>query len=640
MGALYRKELSSLAPWFLLVATLELGAHVSSLLVTPPDEMVWAQATPIFSATEAMGRSFMLLVSSLVFAYAGLAREYDDRTLQFLLSLPVSRTRLFASKTLAAASLLCLLVLGDEVLRYLVQLPNSTSFAGSTFRPQWALASAVSGVMMALIFLGYSLFLSVFRRFGLLLGLVALASLEWYVHQRPDLRRLSPLDLHRMEFDGARALVPYQALLTHAFVALSLASVAGFVWLGDTQRWTSILARWVSASSMKWLFGLCVVAALGALGWAAVEHQQREIGSFGTVQELESPEAKLQSARYEFRYPAVLRGRVESMARAADPHHDRIARELGASDTRARVVVNLLRSSPTHAGSATWDTIRMDVASAADERGLLRTLAHETVHVLALRASDRRTASHHESLRFFDEGLAEQLSLELVPDEAYVAARGVEAALAVTRLRLDFDDLVSFPRFKARFGERAIYSPALFWIRALHTACGSDAPRRALHSLARSDTPRQASGIALWQHVLQAIGCDLSRVNAVWGESLQLQARELQTELARIPTLRGGAATNDEELVLNATLEGEPLESATYTAFLRSVTANLGLVGEGEQLSSAQGELLPDRRVKFSIWEMYEPGDTLEYQLAITWYRNGTLVQHAGEWQKTFVPKH
>jgi len=418
-------------------------------------------------------------------------------------------------------------------------------------------------------------------------------------------------------------------------VSSALCALAGWVWVGPCDRGADALSRLTQRPGSKVLFALPFgVLAISVGYFAALGESDGTPSTKNTVATVKHQITRLETRRYEYRYPSTLREVVERLAAPADDLHEALAAALGAPLRGELVAVDLTQTSPTHAGSATWESIRLDLSKRSDEQELLRVLMHESVHVLAQRASDRRIAEHDGALGFFDEGLAEYLSLEHVPNEAYRHARWFEAALSRRRYRIEFGDLVSFPAFERRFGTVAVYPLALVWVESFVETCGEDAPRRLLASLALPDGPRDVHGLALWRHLLQLQGCDASRVNTLWSSRLERLATELGEELAHVPELVGGVvALEAGQLVLRAGLEGEPPEDARYALSLRSAPD-----AENAPYSLA-GELDTDGVLRFRIPPSYAAARTLNFQLAMGWQRAGERVSVRSEWKRAALPE-
>ena len=637
--SLLRKELRQLLPWALTMLFVELAGTAVGLIAVSPDETVWAATAPIFDGG-AIGRGFVIGLWAFVVVYAGFPREHDDETLPFLFALPIGRWTLFIAKFLAGALVLLSAVVLGELLRWLIQLPNPTSFGGRTFRVEWALAALGLSSAVTLIMLAYAHFFSVFRGFGLLAAFIVWSSLELLADRQPALRLLNPFRLLEVQFHGSQPLVSWPGLTGHGAAATALAGVAAYVWVGPVERWATVVRRSLDRTPVKLVFASLVAAVVIGVAVTLAESESFEShGQFGLMAELDSPAATLESRAYRFRYPSALSGRMQRIAPIADRNYGEIARQLQAPVSGAPIQVNMLESSATHAGSATWETIRLDLDQAYADHRLQRTLAHETAHVMALRASDRRIDAGSQALRIFNEGLAEHIALWIAPDPAELEARWLEAVLAYRRFRIDTSQLFAADTFVARFGDHLIYPIGLTWLTALTDACGADVPARVLRALARPDAPKDLRGEVLWRDTLQAIRCDSNQVALRWSALLETRAESLRAELARIPVLGGGISRRspEDEIVLRMqpqTERGtEPLEGVVHYVLVRTSPED-----DAAKYERYPGRLMPDGSVEYWVSTASVSGQMLDFQFVIAWVRSESNVRHAAEWQRSRVP--
>lgn len=630
-----RKELRQLLPWAVAILVLDVLAFVLALTEERADGPVWVHLNPLMDSTGATASAAVTAIWALVLAYGGFPREYDDRTLPFLLSLPAPRWQLFVAKAAAALAVLLGSVVLSEALYGLLSLPNTSSFGGRTFRVEWAALSLLLRGAFAWIALGYALLATVFRRFGVLVVWLALTVVSYLGEQDPAYRWWNPARLLQAEFEGSRLLVPWGPLAAHGALATGLAALSGYVWVGRVERWTAAMSRLVARGSVRVGFGVLMTAlGFGTVAWIA--RDEAPAAPFDPLGELASPQLTLKTRFYRFRYPSALGERVRRVGLIADRLYEQVALRLGAPLGSERIEVDLSRSSPSHAGTASWNTIRLDLRHADDQHELEYTLAHETSHVLALRVSDRRIADLQHTLRGFDEGLAEYVALQVAPDPAEVEARWLEAVLARERFRLEPEPFFAFAQFQARWGEPLVYAVGFSWVHALVATCGANAPGRMLAALAREQALHGRAGLALWRDLLQAIGCDSSQVAVRWGEELAARAKAFDAELAAVPRLAGGVqgVTEDEEgVVLRAELDRPALEHVSYHVNLRDSASD-----DAGKYVRVPGEIAEEGGVEFTVEASTVSGQTLDFQFVMSWLRSGVPVSHATEWRQGRVP--
>ncbi len=126
MSGLWRKELRSVRPFLGLVLVVAAFGLLHESLSGLPNLRPMAQA---FEDYVGLKREGTMLIFVLVFALASglLVREYDEGTMEFLDSLPVSRSRVFAVKFAMVLLVLLLLIVLDMGTGVLLHALSRTS---------------------------------------------------------------------------------------------------------------------------------------------------------------------------------------------------------------------------------------------------------------------------------------------------------------------------------------------------------------------------------------------------------------------------------------------------------------------------------------------------------------------------------
>ncbi|MEY4545731.1 MAG: hypothetical protein RL685_1926 [Pseudomonadota bacterium] len=643
LRVLVRQELRRLLPWIVVLAAVDLSWPLLELFYSPPDTAAWVSSSRFVAGEFQRYAGMLTLVFALLFCQAGFPRDEEEGTLPFLLGLPVPRLQIFLARMLTPGLILSGEALLWELLRWLVHLPSAGSFVAHTFRADWLLVTLLTSLALSWISVGYGQLLTVFRRFGLLLAFTFYALLGKLEGEVPWLRKLDPLSVLRVDFVGQRALLPGNELLGHGLGALVAACLAGWFWVGPTDQVSDALARWRRRAPLRWVLRPLVSWSCAALlvAWAGMSalysHHRERVARASADAAVTGPVdvtvLKKRTRYHEFTYPTALASRVEPLAAVADELHERLAARLGMEAAGPTVTVDFSRSSATHAGTANHNTIRMDLSASRSAEALERVFAHETAHVLALRASDRRLSTEGEAVGFFSEGLAEALALEVRPSAAAAEAHRLEAALARQRLSLTFDGMIRYGDFRRRHGTLLVYPVGVSWTQALIASCGQQAPQQVLSALGSPDVPLRLPPLGLWQHLLQRAGCDLARVNAAWESQLSASSKELEAELARVPLLMGGNARWEGDSVqLLAQVDGEPVEGTVFLVQVR--TQDTGDKVGGTPLTGARRA---DGALEFRVPARFVVDGALQFQLRLRFDRQGAPVSFANEWRKTRV---
>jgi hypothetical protein len=633
LARLVRQELSKLLPWIWLLAALSVLPQIADLLWSAPDRAVWATSTFLFNSLRDY-TGIAIFAVALLLCYSGFPRDSDDGTLSFVFSLPVPRAYIFLAKVIAPGLVLSGDVLLTELLQWACHLWNPTSFGGRTFRADWQGWVIALSLALSWIGVGYGQLLTVLRRFGLLLCFSFYSTLRLLERDVPWLRALDPARVLHVEFQGQRAIIPWTTLAAHALGALLACSLAACIWVGPVERIAASFARWARRPLLAGLVGLTFTGlGIALLMRVAGRPKAKPPVSYGhdSVQ-LDSTPVVLRTRHYELRYPKGLATRIELLATAADGLHEKLAERLGVGAGEHVVLVDFQRRSATHAGSATWNTIRMDPFMASDSELLERTFAHETTHVLSFQASDRRLSTEGDAVGFFSEGLAEALALELRPSEAASEALQLEAALAYRRLHPSFGELIHYANFRERHGPLLAYPLGFIWTRALLSSCGRDAPRHILAALGRADAPLKLPAEGLWQHLLQRAHCDIVRVNAAWESQLAAAASALAAEIERVPDLVGGTPRlAGDEVRVRARIEGAAPDGMVFSLAVRTRVEAEQRADAFFATPSSEGEL------EFLVPSNLAVEGMLQFQLGLRFERRGFPVHFARAWAKSRV---
>jgi hypothetical protein len=558
LHALYVKELRQLAPATALVLLVMTSSWVY-LVTDAPDTLSWSHTLSEVGPGEGGGRAILLAVLALIVAFSLYPREFDDRTADFLHALPASRGMIFAAKHAAGATVLASGVLADHGVSLALHTMNPQSFTGEQFRFADAARLAFVFWAYATIVLSHGLALSLLRRFGIVIAVIAYTAIHALRQVAPELAVADVALLVVPEYRGAHVLVPWRALALHAAAAAVSVAVAAWAWT-RAEDLVGELTRALAMTHVRVTFGALVLAGLVFASWALVTWHA-DVTDDAAVPFVESPVRFVDTARYRFSYREALGERALHLVAHADAVHDAVAATLGVGGG-APIVVDLCDESAVHAGLAAWKKIRMDITR-GEPAYLLHVLRHETTHVLAARVSDRRLDDHARSAQFFSEGHADYVAERLAPDAKRLAGTRRLAATAWERLRINFDDLSSSEVFGRVHDERLNYALGESWVHALVTSCGEAAPGAVLRALARDGAPRDLVGAALWRDTLQAAGCDLERVNATWERQLAEVLAQEPAGAAAIPRLTGGVTgVDDTRIVVAIRTEPPPREDA------------------------------------------------------------------------------
>lgn len=561
MLSLCRKELRSILPFLALVTFVGLMGLVYELWTGPPNRMPLAKSYQEYVVSSKEGQIVIFLVT---FALASglLVREYDEGTMEFLDSLPVSRTRVFCVKVTAACFVLLVLILADISVAVVLHALSRTSLDRSFHVPVLATAAMLRFCQLFVV-LALGLALSFLRRFGWLVA----ALLFWFyilLHEYvPQMAIFDLFALTQPRFEGQRWIVPRQQLAVQLALAVVFLAVAYGLFLG----WGDQLIRgFQSLIRTRWGNGVLLTGAISVgilVSGLVVRYMVKEYGddpadeSDVTITYPSWNTSRLHTDHYLFIYPTNLSARARELATRADAVFETVGTFLEA-ESMDSILVDAASLLPRHAGLAYWDKIRLDLSSSDDIETLRSILGHETTHVVLDRVSDARLQEQLNSTRFFHEGVASYVEYHLFESEQPVDVLRSVAAVMHERGEVKFAELVDNEELCARRDTNLVYPLGEVFVEALISRYGRAAVPRIVRALVRDDAPDHLRGLDLWRDVFQASGYNLDDVLDEFFAMLDAEVVRHRRLIDRLPRMRG-AFDQDNDWVYVQIL-GEPIE--------------------------------------------------------------------------------
>ena len=513
---------------------------------------------------------------------------------------------------MVAVSVNTLIVLVSQLLSVALHSFNANSITVTQFSWSlwWTEAALVSGTII--IGIGYGALIAFFRVGGLLVALLVFALISVLANFFPNLDFLRPVNLLIPEFTASKYHLSINTWLAHGVGALTAAIAAGYLWVlrgGDESRSSDGQLRWLMYGG-----GVCVVLLLVGLGLI----QYVATDSSTPLVERKS----LVTRDYEFVYYDLDQTAVNELALVADQLGLLVQAILDITPTDP-IFADLTEQGSDHLGIAGWNKLQVRRDTLANLEVRDHVFVHETTHVLAARAADRRLSKRGDVTAFFNEGLAEWVSYETLGGlELERESLRLLAALAWQRFDLRFEDFLYSGAFKAVYDENLIYALGEAWVSVFAQTCGTTAPGQLLKAFARPNVARIENGLLFWQDAMQAVDCDLGAVNARLGVLLQ----EEQDVLKNVPIPSGRVRETAEGLLVSVQLKGGDADRL-YDITVRSrdnpstpragtFTRKVRVVADGTEdillpSASASGEkfqyqigveFIPGERPFFSRW--------------------------------------
>lgn len=630
MIALLKKELRVLVPVVLLGVFLVSGDLISRPFSERLDEATYSSVASIDPGEGSFIGFFQILIA-FVIAYAAFGREHDERTIELLYALPVSRPSIFFAKVIAGITMVWAVAILGQITNWMLVASNPSPFAQAQLELGLMAKVAFLHGVTGTVGYGHGLFASFFRRFGILpyvfIGFVTALAGDLY----PPIDWLDPTRLARTQYDGQALMIPWLPIAGHVLLAAGVGALAYPLWMGENERAQRVLVQRSLAASLVFGAGVVgvVITGLVAMTIFAVheygDSPPPDPDAVPAPSEITFGTATATTAHYDFVYPESLAADSLALIGRADAILEADARVVGAT-VIPRITVDLAESSSHHEGIAAGARIRMGVAGQSRWR-LAHVLAHESAHVLQNQESDLHLGEHGGTTRFFVEGGAEWIAFEAcdsdaagLPEEDRASDRELRAlsrmnaALAVERHDIRFESLLDDASFRARYDTALAYPLGETLAEAVARGCGDAAVGQLIRAFARPDAPQDATGEVLFRDALQSFGCDHERVVAGWDAVIAETTALARASMDLVPQMTLSSVRDDGGvLVLTATLDREPLPHEQYLVRIRRNAS-----ASDEEVVAAGGTRIEGTRdITFRSGSAMLMGDRFEILLSL-----------------------
>lgn len=510
MTSLLRKEFVAQWPFVILVifivATSYLSAGLTDSLTHRSIESLYGEGL-VYLEFDLL---ILLSILALAVSYGLLVRDLDDRTIEFLDALPVSRRQIFFAKYIAGLAVLWLMPLLDSICMIGLRVISTTSLDRNVHL-DWVFTSHVLLSLMLFTFYSVGLLLSFTRRFGwLLIGLMVLFSMmlgEWVASFQ-----LSNWSLFaNVTFDGLTWLWPWRMMGWYVAVWCTTSAAAYGLYAGAGQA----LLRWSGKSDSRVKQTALIATSICTVGifvviMALMPDEDGEIAEPNRVR-VSFPSwttATRQTEHFQAVYPTNLDRRANELLDDADQIYQTVADFLGSESDQV-IQIDMSSYSTHHLGTAYWNKLKMDLTASDDAEMLRGTLGHETTHVILESLSDNRLREAFPSTRMFHEGVATYVQRRFFSDKPLMEQR-LPAAVMVDRKEASFERLVDNETLRREHDSLLVYELGEVFAAAVTNRFGDAAIGDLARTFADSRHTKGLSGVTLWRSVFQASGYSLS----------------------------------------------------------------------------------------------------------------------------------
>ena len=510
------KQLLPFAMLWLALVIVFYSVEISSSRIDELSYLVWCSEA--CKEGSSPGLTLFTIFLYMIAAYSLFPREFDEGTIDFVRSLPVSRGQIFTAKVLAAWLLICLLLITEFSLQALALSFNTQTITGQYYW-QNELTFLLRYVLFALVIIAHGVFISWFRTVGLILYCGYLIGLMWLEQSRGI---TGPYNLFRFftnEYHGQQLRVDWPVVTTHLLIAMVLLAASYVLWTRtDTKprlpgkgKLSHYLPTIVSVGAF--VFVLLIMAGLLIRAGSSEDR--------GNIQ-------KAMSSHYQFAYHVNDEQRLLELRQYADDDYQALTTLLG-SDEQPFIHGDMTSQSRHALGVAGYKNIRMVLNSRESVNPVYRrVLSHETAHVFQTTESNRKLIDAANTVGFFIEGMAQYTSFKIVPDAPTRTTNWVISSIAWQRHNITFNELANRTAFEELYDPELLYGIGDIWVDAMATQCGEQSIGNFLRSTGSEKAPPDLSGVRYWRYHLQNTGCELEQVNHRWREQMQQIADQRQ----------------------------------------------------------------------------------------------------------------
>ncbi len=522
MKKLLFKELRTLRPYIYLGLFLALLDVMYSFLISFPDRhnIITLLNGHLNGSIE---YDLFYLFFTFSMALMLIPREYDDKTIEFLYSLPVSKAKIYFSKYIAAV-----LVISTYPFIELSSFIPLHAIGYSSTDPSFHL-DTLSGIfflhmILIIVLQAICFFLSFFRRFAwIIIGII------FWFYQRiistlPDLKILNPLELISIEIYKEAIAYPWTLISLQILFGVSFL-VLGF--LIFSARWSIFAEGFQNLKKKNWGKIILVTGTISSIIVIIIlisnEMEEESKGQNYSENKITYTiwnTSTAQTKYFRFLYPTNIEKQALQLISKSDSLYS-LVKHFFKADIKARIYVDMTREYEHYAGTANWLTINMDVPEYKQLPSLMSTFVHELTHVYIDVLSDKRMMESFNSTRFFHEGLASYISYKHFKKlKDYDGFRFV-STVVYSRKDFNLDLIMDSYELTSEHDEGLVYPFGEKFINALVNKYGINAPVKIIESFSDSTLNRILKGNLLWTEVFNNCGYSLEGVTSVFYNLLE-----------------------------------------------------------------------------------------------------------------------
>lgn len=574
---------------------------------------------------------FPFVALILVVAYSLFPREHDETTIDLLYSMPISRVGVFIAKTIAALTIMSVLIVLDYLIDPTLLKLNRSSMDGQFYANIfWPMV--FRDLMFAYVILCYGILLSWLRTIGLILFIAYIITIGIVENVFGGAGAFNLFSFHNNDYLGQGLALNWSTITPHLIVATIALIAGGILWTNTDSKKSQkskINSKWISIP----LSILAFIVLFVAISFD---------GKFNN-DETNTTLVAAETDHYRFVYKSRDAAPAKALIELADDDYKEIAVLLNANSD-PYIQTDLTQKLAHAAGLASWKTIKMDL-SINDEQFDRHVLSHETVHVFQGVESNRAMMEARGHTKFFTEGMADYVAQITTPYTAVKEINETVGAVSWKLQKIRFEDIIDYNNFQEKFNPELVYTMGSLWSEAMAETCGIESLGDVLRAMGRDNAPRGLPGKVFWQDSLQHIKCELESVNSSWRKLMQQQIDNDDTRwVTDFSEIRFSTSEDGQYLLANVIAKPHPDFPQAVATYVPG-SFDIRIANESQFTKSGDyyvaGAITDDSnpnalQVEFQIHKDGIPSKQFRYQLGVSTHPKS--FGYFGSWQKGRIP--
>lgn len=521
--AIIKKELQSFKPFIILILSICLFNIVYYLIMGAQNLFIIDFMFDKLSGDNYMNYLIFYLIFSLSFTSGLIIREYDDKTIEYLSSMPVSLGKVLTIKFIIPILLISLILITDIIYGIITHTISRFSLT-----MDYHLGTLFSIYLLHLYQITYLIAFGVILSFFRRLSWIVIGILFWTFvlleNHFPELSTLNFLKITELNFRGNNLVIPWKMIIYQLPLLASLILISFLIFVDPGKKVFNILNRLKSKSYKKILlffFTITGVALMFSIlinvNWGS--EGEKTLGNdltgtnylFFTNENIGQGTKTSDSQWFKFEYPYSFSKRALELIPAADPIYNQVSDFFNYKHSQ-KIFVDMKGKSQNYSGLAQWQNIYLNFSQVSHESEFIPVLGHELTHVFLESITERRLSDDYRNNKFFHEGLANYVEYSLFRSKEDYTNISDEAAISFAFRPLAIEELIDFDKFRRYYNHNLIYNFGSLFCETIIDQYGIEGVNRLLDIYGSREETFKLTGIEKWRSVFQYAQMDLDIV--------------------------------------------------------------------------------------------------------------------------------